>query len=111
EQFLVGWRLSGSGDDEVDLLHASGAQVRVRREADDLYNAELVQPPADDALYGWNPALLHDRLQRIAGERAMVLLAHGFDRLDGADGDMLDLDTFEAAARGGTDALYWTARS
>jgi len=110
EQFLVGWRVSGSDDGEIDLLHAGGAQVRVRREADDLYNAELVQPPADDALYGWHPALLHDRLQRVAGERAMVLLAHGCEHLDGADGDRLDLDAFEAAARSVSGTLYWAAR-
>jgi hypothetical protein len=108
EQFLVGWRLSGASDDALDLLHASGAQVRVQHDADGGFSAALLQPPAEHAYYGWAPELLHDRLQRIAGERALLLLANGCDRLPAEDGSVLDLDRFTAAGRAWPHALHWT---
>ncbi len=104
EQFLVGWRIAGSGDDELDLLHAGGAQVRIRREGGGC-SAELIQPPAADALFGWAPTLLHERLQRVAGERAMRLFASGWDRLADDNGATITLDAVARADRG---ELRWS---
>jgi hypothetical protein len=109
EQFLVGWQVNGRDDDQLDLLHATGAQVQVTRDADGDCRIELLQAPGEDACHGWAPALLHDRLRRIGGERGCWLLEHGTERLPAADGGALSLDDFAEAARQTPPSLFWRA--
>jgi hypothetical protein len=108
EQFLVGWRLAVADGDALELAHACGARVRVEHDADGGFSAELAQAPDEQSRYGWAQEPLHERLQRVAGERALLLLTHGHDRLPAEDGSVLSLDAFKDSCHAQPPRLHWT---
>lgn len=73
EQFLVGWTAQARGANTLELQHITGAKVRVQITDDGGCDAVLENLPPADARYGWAEELLQDRLERVAGERGLLM--------------------------------------
>jgi hypothetical protein len=73
EQFLVGWTAQARAADTLELRHVTGARVRVLTTDDGECDAELEALPPVNARFGWAEELLRDRLERVAGERGLLL--------------------------------------
>lgn len=107
EQFLVGWRgrpVAGGWE----WRHTTGACVTTRIDADGDCEAELTQPPLHDMLAGWDPSLLRERLERVAGERAMCVNA-SWDSLAAQGGSELHRDVFHVIAEQQRRHMHWVA--
>ena len=107
EQFLVDWR-GEPGGDCWHWQHVSGARVETRIDASGDCEAELLQAPAEDMSAGWDPVLLGERLERVAGERAMCV-DPGWEALLAQGGSQLHRDVFQVIAEQQRRQLYWVA--
>ncbi|MBD8527849.1 hypothetical protein [Pseudomarimonas arenosa] len=108
EQFLVGWRRRAAANDAWEWLHPSGARVETRIDADGDCEAELQHPPGEAQLAGWDPLLLRERLERVAGERAMCVNG-GWEALHSLGGSELHHDVFQVIAEQQRRHLHWVA--
>ena len=108
EQFLVGWRGRLGGDGAWEWQHPTGARVETRIDASGDCDAELRHPPRADALAGWEPELLRDRLERVAGERAMCVSGQ-WEALPSVTGTELHHDVFQVIAEQQRRHLHWVA--
>jgi len=106
EQFLVGWKVARTAAGGHDLSHASGAWVHASVAASGECEATLRLPPREDRRFGWEPDLLRDRLERVAGERAQMIDA-GWETLPAEGGSVLSADTFAVLARQDRRRLSW----
>lgn len=106
EQFLVGWSLSRSAEGWL-AVHRSGARVLARVDAAGDCEAVLQQMP-DAALHaGWDAELLRQRLERVAGER-VLLVDGGWDLLRAVDGAEIGADAFHVLAEQDRRRLSWS---
>lgn len=110
EQFLVGWRLQRQSDGSIDLQHASGAWVRAEFDADGDCETTLRIGPRDDSVAGWEPEVLRERLERVAGERALGVDG-GWARMDAEGAGSLAVDVFSVLARQDRRRLSWVVCS
>jgi|GEM_PF-4600806 len=110
EQFLVGWQVQKVDPLTFDLQHASGAWVRARLDGDGGCETELRMMPREAARQGWSETLLRERLERVAGERAL-LIGDDWWKLDADAGSALAVDVFSVLARQDRRRLSWVAVS
>lgn len=107
EQFLVDWRLVRPDGGALQLWqHGSGATVRVRRLDNGDVDATLLDLPPPALRYGWPTDLLRQRLERVAGERALHVDA-GWTALRDETGEPLGIDAFRALAGLERRRLSW----
>lgn len=106
EQFLVGWRVV-DGADAFELRHASGARVKVTGADGTDPQAEILELPTRADGYGWAPELLHERLGRVARQRARLRTADGWETMRNDHGHTLTLTQLYRLLREKPDSLHW----